>query len=88
MKEVGLPTLLLNLSPVGLGFLGAKLFDITGKREISIPLESEIQNGILTFVIAMTMLNNLEMGLSTSAYSIWMCIKGGFLKWLLEKKGN
>lgn len=87
-KEVGLPTLLLNLSTMGLGYLSAKLFGITGKSQISITIESGIQNGTLAFVIATTMLNNLEMGLPTGAYSIWMFISGGFLMWRLGKKGD
>ena len=66
MKEVGLPTLLLNLSTMGLGFVSAKLFGITGKSQISITIESGIQNGTLAFVIATTILNNFEMGLPTA----------------------
>ena len=88
MKEVGLPTLLLNLSTMGLGYLSAKLFGITGKSQISITIESGIQNGTLAFVIATTILNNLEMGLPTGAYSIWMFITGGFLMWRLGNKGD
>ena len=88
MKEVGLPTLLLNLSTMGLGFVSAKLFGITGKSQISITIESGIQNGTLAFVIATTMLNNFEMGLPTGAYSIWMFISGGFLMWRLGNKGD
>jgi len=88
MKEVGLPTLLLNLSTMGLGYLSAKLFGITGKSQISITIESGIQNGTLAFVIATTILNNLEMGFPTGAYSIWMFITGGFLMWRLGKKGD
>jgi BASS family bile acid:Na+ symporter len=88
MKEVGLPTLLLNLSTMGLGFVSAKLFGITGKSQISITIESGIQNGTLAFVIATTMLNNFEMGLPTGAYSIWMFITGGFLMWRLGNKGD
>ena len=88
IKEVGLPTLLLNLSTMGLGYLSAKLFGITGKSQISISIESGIQNGTLAFVIATTMLNNFEMGLPTGAYSIWMFITGGFLMWRLGKKEN
>ena len=88
MKEVGLPTLLLNLSTMGLGFVSAKLFGITGKSQISITIESGIQNGTLAFVIATTMLNNFEMGLPTGAYSIWMFITGGYLMWRLGKKGD
>ena len=86
MKEVGLPTLLLNLSTMGLGFVSAKLFGITGRSQISITIESGIQNGTLAFVIATTILNNFEMGLPTGAYSIWMFITGGFLMWRLGNK--
>ena len=86
MKEVGLPTLLLNLSTMGLGFVSAKLFGITGKSQVSITIESGIQNGTLAFVIATTILNNFEMGLPTGAYSIWMFITGGFLMWRLGNK--
>ena len=88
MKEVGLPTLLLNLSTMGLGFVSAKLFGITGKSQISITIESGIQNGTLAFVIATTILNNFEMGLPTGAYSIWMFLTGGFLMWRLGNKGD
>ena len=88
MKEVGLPTLLLNLSTMGLGFVSARLFGITGKSQISITIESGIQNGTLAFVIATTILNNFEMGLPAGAYSIWMFISGGFLMFRLGNKGD
>ena len=83
MKEVGLATLLLNLSTMALGYMTAKIFGIKGKNQISITIESGIQNGTLAFVIATTILNNVEMGLPTGAYSIWMFITGGILMWRL-----
>ena len=83
MKEVGLATLILNLSTMALGYLTAKVFGIKGKSQISITIESGIQNGTLAFVIATTILNNVEMGLPTGAYSIWMFITGGILMWRL-----
>ncbi len=86
MKEVGLATLLLNLSTMGLGYITSKFFGITGKSQISITIESGIQNGTLAFVIATTILNNIEMGLPTGAYSIWMFITGGILMWRLGSK--
>ena len=86
MKEVGLATLILNLSTMGLGYITAKFFGITGKSQISITIESGIQNGTLAFVIATTILNNIEMGLPTGAYSIWMFITGGILMWYLGNK--
>ena len=83
MKEVGLATLLLNLSTMALGYMTAKLFGVKGKSQISITIESGIQNGTLAFVIATTILNNVEMGLPTGAYSIWMFISGGIIMWRL-----
>ena len=88
MKEVGLATLLLNLLTMGLGYLTAKIFGIKGKSQISITIESGIQNGTLAFVIATTILNNVEMGLPTGAYSIWMFITGGILMWRLGSSKN
>ena len=86
MKEVGLATLLLNLSTMALGYITARAFRIKGKSQISITIESGIQNGTLAFVIATTILNNVEMGLPTGAYSIWMFITGGILMWCLGRK--
>ena len=83
MKEVGIATLLLNLSTMALGYITAKVFGIKGKSQTSITIESGIQNGTLAFVIATTILNNVEMGLPTGAYSIWMFITGGILMWRL-----
>ena len=83
MKEVGLATLLLNLSTMALGYITARAFRIKGKSQISITIESGIQNGTLAFVIATTILNNVEMGLPTGAYSIWKFITGGILMWRL-----
>ena len=83
MKEVGLATLILNISTMALGYITAKVFGIKGKSQISITIESGIQNGTLAFVIATTILKNVEMGLPTGAYSIWMFITGGILMWRL-----
>ena len=88
MKEVGLATLLLNLSTMALGYMTAKVFGIKGKSQISITIESGIQNGTLAFVIATTILNNVEMGLPTGAYSIWMFITGGILMWRLGRSSD
>jgi BASS family bile acid:Na+ symporter len=86
MKEVGLVTLLLNVITMGIGYLTAKLFRLNLKNAISITIESGIQNGTLAFVIATTILNNVEMGIPIGAYSIWMFVTGGILMWKLGKR--
>lgn len=86
MKEVGIVTLLLNIITMGIGYLTAKLFQLNLKNAISITIESGIQNGTLAFVIATTILNNVEMGIPTGAYAIWMFITGGILMWKLSNR--
>ena len=86
MKEVGLVTLLLNITTMGLGFLTAKFFKLNLKSAISITVESGIQNGTLALVIATSVLNNVEMGIPTGAYAIWMFATGGILMWQLGKR--
>ncbi|MEE9407500.1 MAG: bile acid:sodium symporter family protein [Polaribacter sp.] len=88
MKEVGMVTLFLNLITMAIGYLTARLFKLDLKNSISITIESGIQNGTLAFVIATTILNNVEMGIPTGAYSIWMFITGGILMWQLSKRKN
>ena len=52
----------------------------------SITIESGIQNGTLAFVIATSILNNVEMGIPAGVYAIWMFITGGILMWQLGKR--
>ena len=86
MREVGLVTLLLNIITMGFGYLTARLFKLNLKSVISITVESGIQNGTLAFVIATSILNNVEMGIPTGAYAIWMFITAGILMWVLGKR--
>jgi BASS family bile acid:Na+ symporter len=86
MKEVGWVTLILNLSTMGLGYLSARLFQLNLKDAITITIESGIQNGTLAFVIATSILLDIEMAIPTGAYSIWMFVTGGLLMWQLGKR--
>ena len=86
MKEVGLVTLLLNIITLGLGFVTARIFKLNLKSAISISVESGIQNGALAFVIATSILNNVEMGIPTASYVIWMYITGSILMWQFGKR--
>jgi len=88
MKAAGLVTLVLNIATMGLGYLTAKLFKLNLKNAISITIESGIQNGTLAFVIATSILNNVEMGIPTGAYAIWMFMTGGILMWQLGRRTN
>ena len=86
MKEAGLVTLVLNLTTMGLGYFMARIFSLNLKNTISITVESGIQNGTLAFVIATSILHNVEMGIPTGAYTIWMFLTGGILMWRLGRR--
>ena len=86
MKEAGLVTLVLNVATMGLGYLTARLFKLNFKNTISITIESGIQNGTLALVIATSILNNIEMGISIGTYAIWMFLTAGVLMWQLGKR--
>jgi BASS family bile acid:Na+ symporter len=86
MKAAGLVTLVLNISTMGLGYLGARLFKLNLRNTISITIESGIQNGTLGLVIATSILNSVEMGIPIGAYAIWMFLTGGILMWQLGKR--
>jgi BASS family bile acid:Na+ symporter len=86
MQEVALVTLLLNLVTLGLGYLTATLFRLKLKSVISITVESGVQNGALAFVIATSILGNVEMAIPTGAYVIWMYLTSGILMWQLGKR--
>jgi BASS family bile acid:Na+ symporter len=88
MKEVGIVTLVLNILTMGIGYLTARFFKLDLKSAISVTVESGIQNGTLALVIATTVLNNIEMGIPTGAYAIWMFLTGGILMWQLGKRPN
>jgi BASS family bile acid:Na+ symporter len=85
-QRVGAVTLALNLATMGIGYLTARIFNLTFEDSISVTIESGIQNGTLAFVIATTILNNVEMGIPIGMYSIWMFMTGGILMWQLGKR--
>lgn len=86
MGEVGAVTLLLNIVTMAAGYLSARLLKLDLKSSISITIESGIQNGTLALVIATSILNNVEMGIPTLAYSIWMFVTGGILMYFLGRR--
>ena len=76
-QVAGLPTLLLNVVTMGLGFLTATLFKLGRKQAISISVESGIQNGTLALAIATVTLASPEYGIPAAIYSLIMFATGG-----------
>ncbi len=79
-------TLLLNLSTLILGFLLAKLFLLPKNQQMTISIESGIQNGTLGIMIAATLLKNSEMTIPIAIYSLIMFFTAAFIIILAKKQ--
>ena len=85
-KKIGHVALLLNLTTMALGYYSSRLFKLSLKRTITITIESGIQNGTLAIVIALTILNKMEMSIPGAVYSLIMFFTGGFIMWYFGKR--
>lgn len=85
----GPAALLLNIAGMTLGFYIPQLFRLPASQQITISIETSIQNGTLAIAIASSplMLNNSTMAIPAAVYSIIMFITAGlFISFLNRKK--
>lgn len=85
----GPAALLLNIAGMTLGFYIPQLFRLPSSQQITISIETSIQNGTLAIAIASSplMLNNSTMAIPAAVYSIIMFITAGaFISFLNRKK--
>jgi BASS family bile acid:Na+ symporter len=88
IAQVGLATLMLNLTCMFVGYGAAKLAKLNEAQSKAIGIEVGFQNGTLAIVIALTLLKNEEMAIAASTYSIVMFITGVFFAWVLSRKNK
>ncbi|WP_025742783.1 bile acid:sodium symporter family protein [Aquimarina pacifica] len=74
--EAGLPTIVLNISTMGLGYLTAVSLKLIKPQAISIAVESGIQNSALAMTIAIVTLQNSSLGISAAIYTLVMYVAG------------
>ena len=79
-------TLALNLITMGLGFGLAKLGKLARPQQLTIAIESGIQNGTLAIVVATTILKNGEIALPGGVYSLVMFVTGGLIMGYFGRK--
>ncbi|MBX9853039.1 MAG: bile acid:sodium symporter family protein [Cytophagaceae bacterium] len=82
----GPAALLLNLAGMSIGYFLPVLFRLTSTQQITISIETSIQNGTLAITIANTMLHNSVMAIPPAVYSIIMFITAGLFIALLNRK--
>jgi len=87
LKEAGLPSILLNVSTMTIGFLLALLFKLTRPQAISISIETGIQNGTLAITIATLALNNVNYSIVPAVYGLLMFFTGAIIIFIRKPLG-
>ncbi|WP_440874637.1 bile acid:sodium symporter family protein [Thalassotalea sp. PLHSN55] len=84
--QAGVAALTLNLVCMILGYSLAKLAKLNEAQSKTISLEVGLQNGATAIVVALSILNNTEMAIAPTCYSLLMFITGALFVWLLNYK--
>ncbi len=75
-KQAGLPTILLNITSMILGYTTAYLLKLKKPQAISIAVESGVQNSALAITIAVVTLQNTAFGIAAAIYTLVMYVAG------------
>ena len=87
LSEAGLPSIMLNVTAMSIGFLLAMLFKLTKPQAISISIETGIQNGTLAITLATIALNNAEYSIVPAVYGLLMFISGAIIIFMRKPLG-
>jgi len=87
LSEAGLPSILLNVTTMSIGFLLAMLFKLTKPQAISISIETGIQNGTLAITLATIALNNAEYAIVPVVYGLLMFLSGAIIIFMRKPLG-
>lgn len=71
-KQIGPVMLTLNLFMLAIGYILARLFLLTARQQVTISIETGIQNGTLGIFVAATLLKNSVMTIPSAIYSLIM----------------
>ena len=84
----GPAALVLNLSGMTLGYFIPKIVNLPTNQQVTISIETSIQNGTLAIAIASSplMLNNSTMAIPAAVYSIIMFITAGIFISFIKRK--
>lgn len=71
-KQIGPAMLTLNLFMLAMGYVVARLFLLPARQQVTISIETGIQNGTLGIFVAATLLKNSAMTIPSAIYSLIM----------------
>ena len=68
--QIGLPVMTLNLLTMILGFFAGKTFRLPPSQRITLVLEVGLQNSVLAFTVAYSLMHNPSLAIPASFYSV------------------
>jgi len=86
--QAGVAALVLNISCLVMGYAIAKFAKLNEAQSKAISIEVGFQNGTLAIVIALTLLQNTEMAIAATCYSLIMFVTGAIFAWILNHKSE
>ncbi len=87
LSEAGIPSIILNVSTMVIGFLLAIIFKLTRPQAISISIGTGIQNGTLAITLATIALNNAEYSIVPAVYGLLMFVSGAAIIFMRKRLG-
>jgi BASS family bile acid:Na+ symporter len=85
-QMVGIPTFLLNVLSMGIGYFVPRLFQLGKAQAIAIGMEIGIHNGTLAIFIALTVIGNSTMATPAVIYSLIMFFTAAIFGYLVNLK--
>lgn len=82
--KAGIAAIILNIASMILGYVLAKVAKLNESQSKAIGIEVGFQNGTLAIVIALTLLENTEMAIAATCYSLSMFVTGAVFALLLS----
>lgn len=87
LSEAGIPSIILNVSTMVIGFLLALMFKLSRPQAISISIGTGIQNGTLAITLATIALNNAEYSIVPAIYGLLMFVSGAAIIFMRKRLG-
>lgn len=87
IAEAGLPSILLNIATMVIGFILAVVFKLSRSQAISISIETGIQNGTLAITLATIALHNAEYSIVPAIYGLLMFFTAAVIILLRKRLG-
>lgn len=84
--QAGLAAIVLNIGSMMLGYFIGKVANLNEAQSKAIGIEVGFQNGTLAIVIALTLLQNTEMAIAATCYSLSMFVTGAVFAMVLANK--